>query len=43
MPIHRLNETPTHQAVLADISCDSDGKIDSFAGTKEPESYHHAS
>lgn len=30
MPIHRLNERPTHQAILADITCDSDGKIDRF-------------
>ncbi|MFW6228703.1 MAG: biosynthetic arginine decarboxylase [Alkalispirochaeta sp.] len=31
MPIHRLNEEPTRKAILADITCDSDGKIDSFA------------
>lgn len=30
MPIHRLNEEPTRQAVLADITCDCDGKIDKF-------------
>jgi arginine decarboxylase len=30
MPIHRLNEEPTHRAILGDITCDSDGKIDSF-------------
>ncbi len=30
MPIHRLNERPTRQAVLADITCDCDGKIDRF-------------
>jgi len=30
MPIHRLNEEPTRQAVLADITCDCDGKIDRF-------------
>ena len=30
MPIHRLNEKPTRNAVLADITCDSDGKIDKF-------------
>ncbi len=30
MPIHRLNEEPTRKAVLADITCDSDGKIDRF-------------
>lgn len=34
MPIHRLNEKPKHRAVLADLSCDSDGKIDSFIGWK---------
>lgn len=34
MPIHRLHEKPTHQAVLADLSCDSDGKIDQFIGKK---------
>ncbi|TBR42474.1 biosynthetic arginine decarboxylase [Marinomonas agarivorans] len=31
MPIHRLNEAPTRQAVIADITCDCDGKIDHFA------------
>jgi arginine decarboxylase len=30
VPIHRLAEQPTRRAVLADITCDSDGKIDSF-------------
>jgi len=30
MPIHRLNEEPTRRAILADITCDSDGKIDRF-------------
>ena len=30
MPIHRLNEMPTRMAVLSDITCDSDGKIDTF-------------
>jgi arginine decarboxylase len=30
VPIHRLNEEPTRRAVLADITCDSDGKIDRF-------------
>src|SRR4051812_24940770 len=27
MPIHRLAEAPSRRAVLADITCDSDGKI----------------
>ncbi len=30
MPIHRLDEHPTRHAVLGDITCDSDGKIDRF-------------
>ena len=30
MPIHRLNQRPTRKAVLADITCDSDGKVDRF-------------
>lgn len=34
MPIHRLNEEPKHDAILADLSCDSDGKIDCFVGAK---------
>ena len=29
-PIHRLKEEPTRKATLADITCDSDGKIDQF-------------
>ncbi|CCB85396.1 MULTISPECIES: biosynthetic arginine decarboxylase [Parachlamydia] len=36
MPIQRLHETPSHQAILADLTCDSDGKIDSFIGEYEP-------
>lgn len=30
MPIHRLEEEPTRKAVIADITCDCDGKIDHF-------------
>ncbi len=30
MPIHRLGEEPTCRGVLADITCDSDGKVDRF-------------
>lgn len=30
MPIHRLNEAPVRRAVLGDITCDSDGKVDQF-------------
>ena len=35
MPIHRLNEAPTRQAVLGDITCDSDGKIDQFIDRRD--------
>ena len=31
MPIHRLDEQPTRDAIIADITCDCDGKIDNFA------------
>lgn len=30
MPIHRLCEEPTVMATLADLTCDSDGKVDRF-------------
>ncbi len=30
MPIQRLDERPTRRAILADLTCDSDGKIDAF-------------
>jgi len=30
IPVHRHNEEPTRQAIIADITCDSDGKIDRF-------------
>ncbi|MBN8610999.1 MAG: biosynthetic arginine decarboxylase [Deltaproteobacteria bacterium] len=30
MPIHRLDEEPTVKATLADLTCDSDGKVDRF-------------
>jgi arginine decarboxylase len=30
MPIHRLNEQPSRKAIIADITCDCDGKIDKF-------------
>jgi arginine decarboxylase len=35
MPIHRLNESPTRTAVLGDITCDSDGKIDQFIDLRD--------
>jgi len=35
LPIHRLNERPTEFATLADITCDSDGKIDKFIDLRD--------
>jgi len=35
VPIHRLNEEPTRRAILADITCDSDGKIDKFCDLRD--------
>jgi arginine decarboxylase len=35
MPIHRLNERPTQHAVLGDITCDSDGKVDQFIDRRD--------
>ena len=49
MPIHRLKEKPSINAILADITCDSDGTIDRFIGRKttkpvlELHPFHHAS
>jgi len=30
MPIHKLNERPSKEATLADLTCDSDGKLEKF-------------
>src|SRR5450755_3780495 len=35
MPIHRLDEPPTRQARLGDISCDSGGKVDQFIDRRD--------
>lgn len=35
MPIHRLNEKPTRHAIIADVTCDSDGKIDRFVDLRD--------
>jgi arginine decarboxylase len=35
MPVHRLAERPGRSATLADITCDSDGKIDHFVSLRE--------
>lgn len=38
MPIHRLDEEPTCRATLADITCDSDGKINQFIDLRDVKS-----
>jgi arginine decarboxylase len=35
LPIHRLEEQPSRQAVLGDITCDSDGKVDQFIDRRD--------
>lgn len=35
LPIHRLDEEPVRRAVIADLTCDSDGKIDTFVCGRE--------
>ncbi|RUT00532.1 biosynthetic arginine decarboxylase [Dulcicalothrix desertica PCC 7102] len=35
MPIHRLGEEPTRRGILADLTCDSDGKIDNFIDLRD--------
>jgi arginine decarboxylase len=35
MPIHRLQDQPSRPAVLGDITCDSDGKVDAFIDRRD--------
>jgi len=35
LPIHRLDTKPTRRGVLADLTCDSDGKIDQFIDQRD--------
>jgi|SoiMethySBSTD1v2_1073268.scaffolds.fasta_scaffold02857_9 arginine decarboxylase len=35
MPIHRLREEPRRRGILADITCDSDGKVDKFIDLRD--------
>jgi arginine decarboxylase len=35
LPIHRLNERPTRRGVIADLTCDSDGKLDQFIDLRD--------
>ena len=34
MPIHRLDEEPSRRGTIQDVTCDSDGKIEQFIGTR---------
>ena len=38
LPLHRLNERPTRRAVIADLTCDSDGKMDQFIELRDVKS-----
>ncbi len=38
MPLHRLNERPLRRAVIADLTCDSDGKMDQFIDLRDVKS-----
>ena len=33
MPIHRLNENPSRRAILVDLTCDSDGKVQCYVSS----------
>ncbi len=35
MPIHRLDERPSRRGTFADLTCDSDGKIDQFIDLRD--------
>ncbi len=37
MPIHNLEKEPHHEATIADLTCDSDGKIEKFIDTESGE------
>ncbi|MFC5050825.1 biosynthetic arginine decarboxylase [Rubritalea spongiae] len=39
MPIHKLDQEPTERAILADITCDCDGKIDRFIDQDKVSTY----
>ena len=39
VPLHRLKERPTVNAILVDITCDSDGKISSFIDLQDTKDY----
>ncbi|MEO5962359.1 MAG: biosynthetic arginine decarboxylase, partial [Thermomonas sp.] len=38
MPIERLDEEPTRRGIIADLTCDSDGKIDTYVENEDLDS-----
>ncbi|MFK7767273.1 MAG: biosynthetic arginine decarboxylase [Mariniblastus sp.] len=34
MPVHRLDEEPTRNAIIGDLTCDCDGKLNRFVGSE---------
>ena len=38
VPLHRLNEAPEVEATLVDVTCDSEGKIDTFTDIEDERS-----
>ncbi len=38
MPIHRLDDQPTSRGIIADITCDSDGRVDRFIDLRDVKS-----
>ena len=38
MPIHRLDEAPNRRGIIADLTCDSDGQIDTYVDNGELDS-----
>ena len=38
VPIERLDEAPTRRGIIADLTCDSDGKIDTYVETEDLDS-----
>jgi arginine decarboxylase len=39
LPLHRHNERPTRRGIIADLTCDSDGKVDQFIDLRDVKDY----
>ncbi len=35
IPLHRMEQEPTREAIIADLTCDSDGKVDMFIDLRD--------